>query len=181
MTVRYAAVRDARGIAEVHVSSWRTSYRGIVPEARLDALDVESREAFWNTQIETMQPPYCCFVSVDEDGAITGFADAGPAKDGELGTDGELYAIYLVEAAKKKGVGRRLMYEAVSCLRAAGFRSVSLWLLKENPARGFYERFGGRITGEKSYVTGGFTLSAIGCKWDNINTLLNALDPQVAS
>ena len=168
MTIRHAAPGDARGIAEVHVSSWRTSYRGIVPDARLDALDVESRVLFWETKLET------CFVSVD-DGVITGFVSAGPAQNDELGADGEIYAIYLVEAAKKQGIGRRLMYEAVCSLREAGCRSVSLWLLKENPARGFYERFGGRITGEKPYVTGGFTLPAIGCKWDDIDTLSRAL------
>ena len=47
MTIRHAEPGDARGIAEVHVSSWRTSYRGIVPDARLDELDVESRVSFW--------------------------------------------------------------------------------------------------------------------------------------
>jgi ribosomal protein S18 acetylase RimI-like enzyme len=169
MTIRHAEPGDARGIAEVHVSSWRSSYRGIVPDARLDELDVESRVLFWETHLET------CFVSVDGDGVITGFVSAGPAQNNELGTDGEIYAIYLAESAKKQGIGRRLMYEAVVCLREAGFRSLSLWLLKENPARGFYERFGGRITGEKPYVTGGFTLPAIGCKWDDIDTLLRSL------
>ena len=169
MTIRHAVPGAARGIAEVHVSSWRTSYRGIVPEARLEALDAESRVPFWEAHLET------CFVSVDGDGVITGFASAGPAQSDELGTDGEIHAIYLVEAAKKQGIGRRLMYEAVSCLREAGCRSVCLWLLKENPARGFYERFGGRIVGEKPYVTGGFTLVAIGCKWDDIDTLLESL------
>lgn len=169
MKIRHAEPGDARGIAEAHVSSWRSSYRGIVPDARLDALDAESRVPFWEAHLET------CFVSVDDDGVITGFVSAGPAQNDELGTDGEIYAIYLVEAAKKQGVGRGLMYEAVFRLREAGFRSVSLWLLKENPARGFYERFGGRVTGEKSYVTGGFTLPAIGCKWDDIEELVRTL------
>jgi len=173
MTVRHADPGDARGIAEVHVCSWRTSYRGIVPDARLDALDVESRVLFWKTTL--MRTPNCCFVSVNDNGVITGFVSAGPAQNDELGTDGEIYAIYLVESAKKQGIGRRLLYEAVLCLRKAGFRSLSLWLLRENPARGFYERFGGRIMGEKSYVTGGFTLPAIGCKWDDIEALSRAL------
>jgi GNAT superfamily N-acetyltransferase len=169
MTIRRAEPGDARGIAEAHVSSWRSSYRGIVPDARLEALDAESRVSFWETHLES------CFVSMDDDGAITGFVSAGPAQNDELGADGEIYAIYLVEAAKKQGIGRRLMYEAVFRLRETGCRSVCLWLLKENPARGFYERFGGHIVGEKSYETGGFTLPAIGCKWDDIDALLAAL------
>jgi ribosomal protein S18 acetylase RimI-like enzyme len=169
ITIRHAEPGDARGIAEAHVSSWRTGYRGIVPDARLEALDAESRVSFWETHLES------CFVSVDGDGVVTGFVSAGPAQNDELGADGEIYAIYLVEAAKKQGIGRRLMYESVFSLREAGFRSVCLWLLKDNPAKGFYERFGGRIVGEKPYVTGGFTLPSIGCKWDDIDTLIAAL------
>jgi hypothetical protein len=46
---------------------------------------------------------------------------------------------------------------------------------QENPARGFYERFGGRITGEKPHETGGFTLPAIGCRWDDIKALIAPL------
>jgi GNAT superfamily N-acetyltransferase len=54
---------------------------------------------------------------------------------------------HLVESAKGRGLGRGLMRAAACCLRDGGCRSVSLWLLKENPAQGFYERFGGRILG----------------------------------
>lgn len=176
MTIRPATEADARGIAETHVASWRSSYRGIVPEERLAALDAGARVEFWAANLKAMRAPKCCFVSVDDDGLVTGFVSGGPsAADNGLGTDGEIYAIYLVESAKGRGLGRGLMRAAACSLRDRGCRSVSLWLLKENPARGFYERFGGRITGEKAYETGGFTLPAIGCRWDDIEALIAAL------
>ena len=106
---------------------------------------------FWAGKLEAMQSPECCFVAVDGDeGVVMGFVSAGPARaEGEdnLGTDAEIFAIYLLESAKGRGLGRGLMRAAACCLRDGGCRSVSLWLLKENPAQGFYERFGGRILG----------------------------------
>jgi hypothetical protein len=41
--IRRAEPRDAAGIAHVHVASWRTTYRGIVPDSYLDALDEPER------------------------------------------------------------------------------------------------------------------------------------------
>ena len=72
-------------------------------------------------------------------------------------------------------MGRGLMRAAACCLRGGGCQPVSVGLVKENPARGFYERFGGRITGEKPHETGGFTLPAIGCRWDDIKALIAPL------
>jgi hypothetical protein len=48
--VRAAELRDARGIAEVHVGSWRAAYAGIVPDADLVRLSVDQREQL-RTQI----------------------------------------------------------------------------------------------------------------------------------
>jgi hypothetical protein len=44
LDIRRASQSDARAIAEVHVASWRETYRGIVPDAFLDALSVAERE-----------------------------------------------------------------------------------------------------------------------------------------
>ena len=41
--IREAAVNDATAIAQVQVESWRTTYAGIVPDAFLASLSVETR------------------------------------------------------------------------------------------------------------------------------------------
>jgi ribosomal protein S18 acetylase RimI-like enzyme len=174
-TIRQAAAADARAIAEVHVASWKVNYRGIVPDAWLDKLSVDSCHASWVLHFEEMKPRERCFVSLNSANNFTGFANAGPAKTFELGTDGELYAIYVAPDAQRSGTGRALMHRAVVHLRDAGFRSMCLWLLKDNPARGFYERFGGRILSEKPFSREGFTLPSIGCKWDDIDALAESL------
>ena len=41
MIVRDAELRDARGIAEVHVRSWQAAYAGIIPDEELARLSVD--------------------------------------------------------------------------------------------------------------------------------------------
>ena len=51
MTVRRAEPSDAGAIAEVRVSSWRSAYRGLLPDSLLDALsvpDIASRWKAWS-------------------------------------------------------------------------------------------------------------------------------------
>ena len=47
MMIRLAAPEDARGIAQVQVESWNTTYPGIVPKSYLDSLDIKKREKIW--------------------------------------------------------------------------------------------------------------------------------------
>ena len=47
MVKRDAELRDAHGIAEVHVRSWQAAYASIVPDEDLAQLSVGQREQFW--------------------------------------------------------------------------------------------------------------------------------------
>ena len=47
MVVRIAKAADAPKIAHIHVETWRTAYRGQIPDTVLDAPDVERRTALW--------------------------------------------------------------------------------------------------------------------------------------
>ncbi len=47
MPVRIATSSDAPKIAHIHVETWRAAYRGQIPDAVLDGLDVERRTVFW--------------------------------------------------------------------------------------------------------------------------------------
>lgn len=41
--IRRATAQDATRIAEVHVLSWKSAYRGMMPQAHLDDLDPAAR------------------------------------------------------------------------------------------------------------------------------------------
>jgi ribosomal protein S18 acetylase RimI-like enzyme len=163
VTIRDANPDDVPGIARVHVDSWRSTYRGIVPDEVLDNLSYAQREEMWGRIFQNHLPGSTFLVAVDETGRIVGFADAGPSRESEL--DSELYAIYLLEEAQGQGIGRRLFEEIMRRLRRAGFKSMTLWVLEDNPARRFYERMGGRQAREQ-VITIGKELPQIGYDWD---------------
>ena len=51
MIIREANLDDAKGIAKVHVDSWRTTYKNIIPDEYLNNLSYEKREQLWTNNI----------------------------------------------------------------------------------------------------------------------------------
>jgi hypothetical protein len=47
VTVRRATLADAPAMGRVHVRAWQAAYRGQMPDAYLDGLRPEDREAHW--------------------------------------------------------------------------------------------------------------------------------------
>lgn len=141
--IRAATPDDARPVAEVHVSSWRHAYRGLLPEQYLERLSVDDREAMWRGAFADPDPKSGAFVA-EEDGRIVGFASFGPSRDeGVLDGTGEVPAIYVDPAVLGTGVGRELFEAAAVGLRDAGFATATLWVLEANAlARRFYEKAG---------------------------------------
>ena len=54
--VRLARLDDAPAIAEVHVASWRTTYKGIFSDTLLDSLSVDKREQSWRETLALPEP-----------------------------------------------------------------------------------------------------------------------------
>ena len=55
MRVRAAVERDAEAVAHVHVESWRSTYRGLVPDDYLAGLSVERRADNWRRLIKRLK------------------------------------------------------------------------------------------------------------------------------
>jgi len=162
-TVRRAVIDDADAIARVHVASWQTSYRGILPDATLDGLDVSARAERWRKNLA--EAASVTFVACAGDGRGLGFASAGPHRAGGAIT-GELYAIYLLDDAKRTGIGRALYAEATAWLRAHAMTSMIVWVLEDNPpARQFYEAMGGVLDGRKDTVIDGRPFATVAYTW----------------
>ncbi|MFI5356193.1 MAG: GNAT family N-acetyltransferase [Opitutales bacterium] len=148
MPVRPATPTDARAIAEVHVSSWRTSYRGIVPEEALAQLSVEHRAETWARGLGNPDRKHPVLVVEVED-RIVGFAAFGDARDKDLAPGVvELYAIYLLQEFQRQGLGRALWNQVRAAAGDIAAPALVLWVLEDNrPARDFYERLGFRLDG----------------------------------
>ena len=171
--IRHAVPADAAGIARVHVDSWRTTYAGIVPGDYLASLSYSAREQVWENVLKAHKHDNCIIVAVTLDGAIVGFAHAGPEREGETGYDAELYAIYLLQEHQGGGVGRRLTVAAGRAVLNAGMTSMMLWVLEDNySARRFYEALGGARFDRKRLQIGGAEFVEIAYGWRNIRSLL---------
>ena len=147
MQVRQATPADARKIAQIHVETWRATYRGQMPDAVLDNWDVEKRAAFWNTHLTSH--PSGTFVA-EFNHEVIGFCDLIPSrdKDSNPGETGEIAAIYVQPEFWRKGAGDVLCRFALRVARLQKFTSVTLWVLTSNmPARKFYEALGFSLDG----------------------------------
>ena len=142
MHMREAVEADARAMARVHVESWRTTYRGIVPDDYLASLSVDEREGRWQ-RILAYPGESRSFVSEDNADAIFGFASGGPDRDGDPDFAGELWSIYLLASHQHRGAGAALVARVAEDLIERGLRSMLVWVLAENPYRRFYEKLGG--------------------------------------
>lgn len=136
---------EIRGKAYVHWKSWQESYRGMVDQGYLDRMtltQVEEKAFLWRDNI---------LVAKDGD-RVVGFVGYGQARGEE--DAGEVFALYVLEEYQHRGIGYKLMRQALSKL--AGCHAVYLWALKENKkALCFYKRVGFQPDGaEKEIVLG---------------------------
>jgi ribosomal protein S18 acetylase RimI-like enzyme len=140
-TIRPAVITDAPAIADVHVSTWRDAYAGIVPAEILAGLDAGERAAFWR---DVLEQEHSVLVCVDE-GKVFGFCSLIPSRDEDAAerSTAEIASLYVRAASWRRGVGSALCASAFDLAQAAGFSAVTLWVLAENrAARGFYEKVG---------------------------------------
>jgi GNAT superfamily N-acetyltransferase len=162
--IRSARVADAAQIAVVHVRSWQGAYRGLLPQAYLDGLDADQRVGRWERSLAGAGGRAGVLVA-DAGGTLLGFVSYSPSRDSDMGQGlaGEIGAIYLLPSAWSKGVGRRLMNAALTCLAAADFAQVTLWVLDSNVrARRFYEAGGWSADGaQKLDESRGFPISQV--------------------
>ncbi len=170
MTIRKAKCEDAAAIARVHVESWRTTYKGIMPDEVLANLSIERRQAGWTRTLCDLTSPERVFVAENESGEIVGFTSTGPLQDNkDLPFEVELYTIYLLEAYQGKGLGYQLATAAVNNLIEQGKYSMLLWVLADNkPARRFYEKMGGQHVRNQKFEIGGASLDEISYGWPDI-------------
>jgi GNAT superfamily N-acetyltransferase len=153
--IRRATVRDALGLARVHVQSWLETYAGLMPQSLLDSITVEGRQRQWE---QTFQHDNDVLVA-ELESAIVGFASIGPPR--ETGVDIELFTLYLLKTAQGRGVGKALWNAAFEAARARAAKTLGLWVLETNPTRGFYERMGGELGTRKLEMIRGVEVAEV--------------------
>ena len=174
IAIRAAKPSDAPAIGRVHVESWREIYRGVLPDRLIDSLSAVVRAAMWQEALAGT-PPISLVVAELASGDLVGFAGGGARRGDTLPHDAEVYAIYLLAPARHRGCGRRLMAALAAALHARQFRSLCLWVLRDNAdARRFYERLGGEVVGARMGVDGEHTFDEVAYGWASLEALCSA-------
>lgn len=173
VVIRAGSAAHAAQVAAVQRETWFAAYAGIIAPEVIDRVTVPDDGARVRQSFRT-RPWQRLLVAVDpgpgDPGAsgIVGYASFGPetdvlnapwphplTADGEGGRVAELYALYVRPGWWSTGTGRALMEKVLARSGAAGYESITLWVLRDNQrARRFYERAGFAPDGATNVLTG---------------------------
>ncbi|CDZ76505.1 Phosphinothricin N-acetyltransferase [Legionella massiliensis] len=142
--IRLATLQDAQAIARVHIRSWQKMYSEFIPETILDNLSVDERTQQWQQLLEEQVK----ILVLEIDNQIVGFASICTFRDFMADQSmGEISAIYLDPDYWRLGLGTKLCWAALTELENSGYKTVFLWVLKDNlQACKFYEALGFTLT-----------------------------------
>lgn len=142
MTIRRATPEDVRSLAEVHVASWQSAYRDILPDSVRKGFTVDK----WVSKFQQMLAEETQVIALIEDkGKILGYTIIGPNRDEDLKAEdcGEVWGLYISPDHWRKGLGTRLTRWACRELKSRGYDIATLWVFETNlAAKEFYQALG---------------------------------------
>lgn len=164
-----AGPSDAEALAHVHVTSWRETYTGLLPEAFLARMSEAgfARRFGWALSLGEEVT-----LAAGDRFGLVGYASGGPSRRGVRG-EGEITVLYLLRQAQGHGLGRRLLIQTARALAARGATSLMISVLRENyGARGFYEHLGGQPEpARREPGPGGTLVHEVPYVWPDIRTV----------
>ena len=179
MEYRQAGLRDLDAIANLHAKSWQETYKDILASSYLENNVLEDRYAIWNQRLKAPSESQLILIAKDEvKDEVAGFicieTNIREKKAGIL-----LDNLHVAESFKGKGIGKKLILNALSHLD--NLESIGLYLevLAENKAAiRFYEKLGGIKADEGVWSAPcGTQVNEIIYTWERVNKLrLNLLE-----
>lgn len=167
--IREARMEDAQAIAVVHVNSWKETYAGIISQAYLSQLSYMERTALWKKIIASGAK---VFVAENQDGEIVGFGNGGKERSGAYPSyQGEVYALYLLKAYQRQGIGKEIVKRIVAYLHTQHLQGMLIWVLADNPSVGFYKIIGGKKLDEEVVHIGGTDLMEVAYGWGQMELI----------
>lgn len=169
--------RDARSdeyatIAELQIESWRSAYRGILPDRYLDHDILAERRAFWRHAARVRSPGLMVLV-IDAGGSLAGFVSV--ARGADPGFDATIQNLHVRPQLRGRGLGRRLLAGVTERLLATAATSVCLWVYDCNHgALRFYHRLGAVVDARGYDDLAGANAAHTRLVWRDLGRLLAA-------
>jgi len=176
LTIRRANLADARGIANVHVETWRAAYAGILPDHVMVNMTLDGKASAWRSSIAQQGPREAVLTArVSETGAngsdVVGFASCGPMGASRSTDRGEVHTLYVLPDWQEQGIGRALLCGCFRVLRTAGMKSAQVWVLTDNPSRFFYQAMGGKAAATRDEPLWGTVVRQMAYHWPDLAAL----------
>jgi len=177
IAIRPATKADAAAIARIRIDCWRTTYRCLIPDAYLDAMDVDASAQLWDRVLSA--PPNTTSVFVADDGGdIVGFAAGNRLEEPRYALDAELSAAYVRRDRQRMRIGRGLVAAVARAQQTNGAHGLIVWVIAGNKgARAFYEGLGGTLLVEQPFEWDGMPLVEAGYGFADVDTLIRACEP----
>lgn len=131
VSVRPARPSDARDVARVQLSTWRTAYGDLLPAAVLDLPEDDVAAAWVAATGAPPSPRHRVLVALERD-AVVGFAASTPSDD--VAGAAELSALLVEPRWGRRGHGSRLLAALVDSWRADGVGLAVAWVWERDPA-----------------------------------------------
>jgi len=175
ITTRPIVAADAATVAELHATSWRSAYRGMLRDEYLDADVVRERLEVWTGRLATPSECDFGFIAESDDGPV-GFVFLCGRADATWGT--LVDNLHVLPGQKGRGIGRMLLEAAAhETRRRFPDDRVYLYVFDKNvAARRFYASIGGSEV-ERGIVEppGGGSQVHWRVAWDDAEHLLAAV------
>jgi ribosomal protein S18 acetylase RimI-like enzyme len=172
VSIRKATEKDSDAIGILHATSWKITYRNILPDSFLDN-DLEGeRKKYWSKKMAGLTANDFVLVATSAEEKITGFIAV--LHKPEKGYKAFIDNLHVHPDLKGHGIGSKLMNAAAERLCDAGIQNAYLWVFKGNDkAEGFYKTIGGRPADISTVNFAGSDILRTRFVWDDLKELLN--------
>lgn len=182
MILREAGLPDSADLAKIQVDTWRKTYQGIIPSDFLANMMYADAEKHWKERFsQSAGADWFILAAETISGNLAGFVAAGPERGQDRDYSGEVYAIYVLPAYQRQGIGKKLFLESTARLLELGYPTLLVWVLEENPSRGFYANLRGEVVRRRMVEIGGTLLPEVGYGWGDARLLVALRDRQQAA
>ncbi len=146
--IRKAKNDDIEQIVDINIKDWKKVYKGIIDNAILDNLDRNKKVEKWRKNYNIGN-----VIVAEEDGIILGYCrydDNAVYTNNDI--DSEINALYVDYDKLGNGIGRKLVEYVMNDLKNKQKNKMVIWCLEKNQnARKFYEKMGGKLINDEKY------------------------------
>lgn len=138
MKIRVYEERDAQELAELYVTNWQKTYRGMLPDAFLDGMNAEDASRRWNSFAGVCGQGI--FVA-EQNGVLAGFAAYRPDENSEDAL--YLDSLHVSEKVRGQGIGTALIRTVGRHAANNGFTRMTIRIVRGNDKAGaLYRKLG---------------------------------------